>query len=244
MPTLNTGYNIICATSVQEANDIAIATQLATFDTSTPFICFFDGFRTSHELNTIQQSTKEEIESIIDVNKIKEFKSKAMNCYKPRAKGTNQNPDVFFQNRMACKPAYNQVINSVKSAFQKTSTITNRCYDTIEYYGDKDAIDVVVAMGSSIHTLKEAMPYLKGKTGVINIRLLQPFDEETFIKILPKTIKNITILERNFSPNNNNPIYSSIINILFKHKIKVNVLTGVYGLGGKEFTPDDAQSLR
>ncbi len=240
---LNTGYNVICATSVQEANDIAIATQLATLDTSTPFVCFFDGFRTSHELNTIEQSTKEEIASIIDLDKIKAFKSKALSCYKPYTKGTNQNPDVFFQNRMACKPYYNQVISAVKSALDKTATITNRTYDTIEYYGDKDATDVVVAMGSSIHTLKEAMPYLKGKTGVINIRLLQPFDEETFIKLLPKTVKNITVLERNFSPNNNNPIYSSIINSLFKHKIKVNVLSGVYGLGGKEFTPDDAISV-
>lgn len=240
---LNTGYNVICATSVQEANDIAIATQLASLDTSTPFICFFDGFRTSHELNTIEQSTKEEIASIIDYKKIKEFKSRALSCYKPYAKGTNQNPDVFFQNRMACKPFYDQVISSVKSSLNKTATITSRFYDTIEYYGDKNATDVVVSMGSSVHTLKEAMPYLKGKTGVINIRLLQPFDEETFVKLLPKTVKNITVLERNFSPNGQNPMYSLVVNALFKHKSKINILSGVYGLGGKEFTPDDAISV-
>ena len=237
---LNTGYNIICATSVQEANDIAIATQLATLDTSTPFICFFDGFRTSHELNTIEQSTKEEIASIIDQGAIDKFKSRALNCYKPYIKGTNQNPDAFFQNRMMCMPFYNNVITSVKNALEKTATITNRHYDTIEYYGDKDATDIIVAMGSSIHTLKEAMPYLKGKTGVINIRLLKPFDEDTFIKLLPKTVKNITVLERNFNPNGENPIHSLVINALFKNKIKANVLAGVYGLGGKEFTPDDA----
>ena len=240
---LNTGYNVICATSVQEANDIAIATQLASLDTSTPFICFFDGFRTSHELNTIEQSTKEEIASIIDYEKIKEFKNRALSCYKPYAKGTNQNPDVFFQNRMACKPLYNNVISSVKKSLEKTTTITNRHYDTIEYYGDKNATDVVVSMGSSVHTLKEAMPYLKGKTGVINIRLLQPFDEETFVKLLPKTVKNITVLERNFSPNGQNPIYSLVVNALFKCKSKINILSGVYGLGGKEFTPDDAISV-
>ena len=240
---LNTGYNVICATSVQEANDIAIATQLASLDTSTPFICFFDGFRTSHELNTIEQSTKEEIASIIDYEKIKEFKNRALSCYKPYAKGTNQNPDVFFQNRMACKPLYNNVISSVKKSLEKTATITSRFYDTIEYYGDKNATDVVVSMGSSVHTLKEAMPYLKGKTGVINIRLLQPFDEETFVKLLPKTVKNITVLERNFSPNGQNPIYSLVVNALFKCKSKINILSGVYGLGGKEFTPDDAISV-
>lgn len=237
---LQTGFNIISCSSVQEANDIAIATQLATLDTSTPFICFFDGFRTSHELNTIEQSTKDEILSIIDPETISKFKSRALNCYKPYAKGTNQNPDVFFQNRMSCKPYYNKVINSVKKALDKTATITNRNYSTIEYYGDKDATDIVIAMGSSIHTLMEAMPYLKSKTAIINIRLLKPFDEETFIKILPKTVKNITVLERNFTPNGENPIYSLITSTLFKHKSKINVLQGIYGLGGKEFTPDDA----
>lgn len=240
---LNTGYNIICATSVQEANDIAIASQLASVDTSTPFICFFDGFRTSHELNTIEQSTKEEILSIIDLDKINEFKARAMSCYKPYAKGTNQNPDVFFQNRMAGAPYYSNVIASVKSALNKTATITNRSYNTIEYYGDLDATDVVVTMGSSLHTLKEARQYIKGKTGIINIRLLKPFDEKTFIQLLPKTVKNVTILERNFTPNGDNYIYSTIASILFKNKIKVNLLQGVYGLGGKEFTPDDAISV-
>jgi len=240
---LNTGYNIISCTNVQEANDIAIATQLASLDTSTPFICFFDGFRTSHELNTIEQSTKEEIASIIDKDKINQFKSRALSCYKPYAKGTNQNPDVFFQNRMACKPFYDNVISSVKTALDKTATITNRSYNTIEYYGDKNATDIVISMGSSIHVLKEAMPYMKGKVGVINIRLLKPFDEQTFISCLPKSVKNITVLERNFTSNGDNYIYSTITSALYKNKIKANVLQGVYGLGGKEFTPDDAISV-
>lgn len=240
---LQTGFNIISCSSVQEANDIAISAQLASLATSTPFICFFDGFRTSHELNTIEQSTKEEIASIINLEDIKKFKNNAMYNYKPYAKGTNQNPDVFFQNRMASAPFYNNVISEVKKALNKTSSITNRNYDTIEYYGDKSATDIVIAMGSSINTLKEAMPYMKGKTGVINIRLLKPFDEETFINILPKTVKNITVLERNFTINGDNPIYSIIVNTLFKNKIKVNVLSGVYGLGGKEFTPNDAISV-
>ena len=124
-----------------------------------------------------------------------------MSCYEPYAKGTNQNPDVFFQNRMACKPFYNKVIDSVKKALNKTATITNRLYDTIEYFGDKNATDIVVAMGSSIHTLREAMPYVKGKTAVINIRLLAPFDEQSFIKALPKSVKNIRLLDFPWSRN-------------------------------------------
>ena len=237
---LQTGFNIISCSSVQEANDIAIATQLASIESSTPFICFFDGFRTSHEINTIEQSTKEEIASLIDLKLIEKFKQRALSCYNPHVKGTSQNPDVFFQNRVKSKPYYDSVIKAVQNALAKTSNITNRYYDTIEYYGDKDATDIIVTMGSSVHSIIEAMPYMKGSVGLINIRLLQPFDEKTFISLLPKNIKNITVLERNFTPNAKNPIYSSVIDTLFKHKIKVNVLEGVYGIGGKEFTPNDA----
>lgn len=240
---LQTGFNIISCSSVQEANDIAIATQLASIDSHTPFICFFDGFRTSHELNTIEQTELEELKSIVDFDKINYFKSQAMNCYKPYAKGTNQNPDVFFQNRMACKPYYDNVISVVKKALNRSATITSRAYDTVEYFGDKNATDIIVSMGSSIHTIKQALPYIKGKTAVINIRLLKPFDEQSFIKALPKNVKNITVLDRNFTPNGDNPLYSMVVSAIFKHKIKVNVLSGIYGLGGKEFTPNDAISV-
>ncbi len=237
---LQTGFNIISCSSVQEANDIAIATQLASIDSSTPFICFLDGFRTSHEINTIEQSTKEEIMSIMDLSKINKFKHNGLSCYKPYVQGTNQNPDVFFQNRMKCKPTFDKVIDCVYSALEKTATITNRNYSTVEYYGAKDATDIVISIGSSINTLKESLPYTKGKNGIINIRLIKPFDEQTFVKLLPKTVKNITVLERNFTPNGDNPIYSMITSVLFKNKIKANVLQGIYGLGGKEFTPDQA----
>lgn len=240
---LQTGFNIISCSNVQEANDIAIATQLASIDTHTPFICFFDGFRTSHELNTIEQTELDELKSIVDFDKINYYKSKSMSCYKPYAKGTNQNPDVFFQNRMACKPFYDKVILSVKKALNRSATITNRTYDTVEYFGDKNATDIIVSMGSSIHTIKQALSYIKGKTAVINIRLLKPFDEESFVKSLPKNVKNITVLDRNFTPNGDNPLYSMVVNAVFKYKVKVNVLSGTYGLGGKEFTPDDAISV-
>lgn len=240
---LQTGFNIISCSSVQEANDIAIASQLASMESSTPFICFFDGFRTSHEINTIEQSTKDEIASLINHELIEKFKQRALSCYNPYVKGTSQNPDVFFQNRVQSKPYYNNVIKAVQNALAKTSTITNRYYDTIEYYGDKNATDIIVTMGSSLHSVIEAMPYIKGSVGVINIRLLQPFDEKTFISLLPKNLKNITVLERNFSPNGKNPIYSMVVESLFKHKIKANVLEGVYGIGGKEFTPNDAISV-
>lgn len=240
---LQTGYNIISCSTVQEANDIAIATQLASMDSSTPFICFLDGFRTSHELNTIMQSTKEEVLSVIDLKKVEQFKHSGLSCYKPYAKGTAQNPDVFFQNRMCAKPTYDKVISSVNSAFDKVKSITNRNYSTIEYYGDKNATNIVISLGSSVQTLIESLPYTSGKNAVINLRLLKPFDEQALINLLPKSVKNITVLERNFTPNGDNPIYSMVTSVLFKHKVKANVLQGIYGLGGKEFTPNQAISI-
>lgn len=236
---LKTGFNVVCCNTVQEVNDLAIACNLASFKSSTPFICFFDGFRTSHELNTIEQSTLEEVKSIVDFEDIKRFKQNSMNSVFPYLKGTNQNPDVFFQNRVASLKYYQNIEQVVKNAFDKVSTITNRHYDTIEYYGNKNATDVIISMGSSVEVLKLASKNLKN-TGVINVRLLKPFDEKTFIKKLPKTVKNLTILERNLDVNGVDSLTSTVTNILYKNKINIDVYSGVFGLGGKEFTPNQA----
>lgn len=234
---LKTGFNIISCSSVQEVNDMAIACQLSALKSETPFICFFDGFRTSHELNTIEQSTLEEVKSIVDFDDIKKFKNRAMSNVNPYAKGTNQNPDVFFQNRIACNKYYKNVIQIVKNSFEKQQTITHRSYDTIEYFGDPHAKDVIVAMGSACDTINLVSKNLK-KTGLIKIRMLKPFDDLTFVEKLPKSVKNITVLERNFDPNGVDVIKSLVLNSLAKHNRQAKVLAGVYGLGGKELTPD------
>jgi len=239
---LKTGFNIISCSSVQEVNDMAIACNLASLKSSTPFICFFDGFRTSHELNTIEQTEMHELKKIIDFDDIKKFKAKSMSPNAPFAKGTNQNPDVFFQNRVASLSVYKNVVDIVKNSFENVYSITNRKYDTIEYYGDKNAQDIVISMGSSVDSLLEAIK-LRPKTAVMKIRLLKPFDEKTFISKLPKNIKNITVLERNLDVNGVDSLYSFITTALFKNKIKCNLYTGTYGLGGKEFTPDMAISV-
>ena len=239
---LKTGFNIISCSSVQEVNDMAIACNLASLKSSTPFICFFDGFRTSHELNTIEQTELNELKKIIDFDDIKKFKAKAMSSSSPYAKGTNQNPDVFFQNRVASLSVYKNVIDIVKNSFEKVRTITNRTYDTIEFYGDKNAQDVVISMGSSVDSLLEAIK-VRPKTAVLKVRLLKPFDEKTFINKLPKSVKNVTVLERNLDVNGVDSLYSFVATALFKNKIKCNLYTGTYGLGGKEFTPDMAISV-
>lgn len=240
---LKTGFNIINCSSVQEVNDIAIATELASMKSRTPFICFFDGFRTSHELNTVYVSELDDVKKVVDYNDIAEFKKRAMNNFEPFSAGTNQNPDVYMQSRVRALDRYRDVIDIVKSSLKKQSEITNRIYDTIEYYGDANARDVVVAIGTAADVLTLAKKQYKGKVGIMKVRLLKPFDEKTFIEKLPKQVRNITILERNLDVNGVDTLTSFVLSALQKNKIKANTYTGSYGLGGKEFTPDMAMSV-
>ncbi len=240
---LKTGFNIINCSTVQEVNDIAIATELASMKSSTPFICFFDGFRTSHELNTIYLSELEDVKKVVDYNDIAEFKKRAMNNFEPFSAGTNQNPDVYMQSRVRAIERYKDVVDIVKSSLKKQSEITNRIYDTVEYYGDANARDVVVAIGTAADVLTLAKKQYKGKVGIMKVRLLKPFDEKTFIEKLPKQVRNITILERNLDVNGVDTLTSFVLSALQKNKIKANTYTGSYGLGGKEFTPDMAMSV-
>ena len=240
---LKTGFNIINCSSVQEVNDIAIATELASMKSSTPFICFFDGFRTSHELNTIYVSELDDVKRVVDYNDITEFKKRAMNNFEPFSAGTNQNPDVYMQSRVRALNRYRDVVEIVKSSLKKQSEITNRIYDTVEYYGDANARDVVVAIGTACDVLILAKKQYKGKVGILKVRLLKPFDEKTFIEKLPKQVRNITILERNLDVNGVDTLTSFVLSALQKYKINAKTYTGSYGLGGKEFTPDMAMSV-
>ena len=240
---LKTGFNIINCSTVQEVNDIAIATELASMKSSTPFICFFDGFRTSHELNTIYLSELEDVKKVVDYNDIAEFKKRAMNNFEPFSAGTNQNPDVYMQSRVRAIERYKDVVDIVKSSLKKQSEITNRIYDTVEYYGDANARDVVVVIGTAADVLTLAKKQYKGKVGIMKVRLLKPFDEKTFIEKLPKQVRNITILERNLDVNGVDSLTSFVLSALQKNKINAKTYTGSYGLGGKEFTPDMAMSV-
>ncbi|MCQ2555927.1 MAG: pyruvate:ferredoxin (flavodoxin) oxidoreductase, partial [Clostridia bacterium] len=240
---MKTGFNIINCSSVQEVNDIALATELASAKSGTPFICFFDGFRTSHELNTIYVSELEDVKKVISFDDIAEFKKHAMNNHQPYASGTNQNPDVFMQNRVRSLENYKSVLDDVKFALNKQQEITGRSYDTVEYFGDKNAKNVVVAIGSCADVLTLAKKQFKGSVGVVKVRLLKPFDEENFIAKLPKKVENITILERNLDVNGTDCLTAIVKSALQKYKIDADCYSGCYGLGGKEFTPDMALAV-
>ncbi len=240
---LKTGFNIVCCSSVQEVNDLAIACELASVRTMTPYICFFDGFRTSHELNTVYQTEAKDIERIVNPTYFSQLKEKAIRADKPYCAGTNQNPDVFMQNRVLALNKYKYVLDDFKWAINKQSEISGRNYSTIEYQGSENAKNVIVCMGSAADTLILANKYLKNKYGVVKVRMLKPFDEEQFISVLPKGVKNITILERNLDVNGTDTLTGFVQSALFKKKMDVSTYSGCFGLGGKEFTPDMAISV-
>ncbi|MBE5741602.1 MAG: pyruvate:ferredoxin (flavodoxin) oxidoreductase [Clostridiales bacterium] len=237
---LKTGFNIVNCSSVQEVNDIAIACELASVRSGIPYICFFDGFRTSHELNTIYQTELSDLQKIVNPTMFAEFTNRAINCHEAKSMGTNQNPDVFMQNRVRSIEKYSHAIADFEWALQKSEEITTRHYDTIEYLGDTNAKDVVVSIGSSADVLALAKTQYKGKVGIIKVRMLKPFDEKKFVSLLPKGVKNITILERNLDVNGTDTLTSFVLSALQKNSIHCKTYSGCYGLGGKEFTPDMA----
>ncbi len=237
---LKTGFNIVNCSSVQEVNDIAIACELASVKSSIPYICFFDGFRTSHELNTIYQTELDDLYKIVNPSLFTEFKNRSMRVDSPYCMGTNQNPDVFMQNRVLVLNKYKTAIEDFRWALNKQQEITGRRYDTIEYFGDVNAKNVVVTMGSSAEVLELAQKQNKGKVGILKVRMLKPFDEKRFVELLPKGVKNITILERNLDVNGTDTLTSFVLSTLHKNNIKAKTYSGCFGLGGKEFTPDMA----
>ncbi len=237
---LKTGFNIVNCSSVQEVNDIAIACELASVKSNIPYICFFDGFRTSHELNTIYQTELSDLMKIVNPTMFAELKNNSIRVDNPICMGTNQNPDVFMQNRVLALNKYKNAIKDFCWALDKQKEITGRTYDTIEYLGDANAKNIVVSMGSAADVLTLAKEQYKGKVGIIKVRMLKPFDEKKFIEILPKGVKNITILERNLDVNGTDTLTGFVQSALFKNNIKAKTYSGCFGLGGKEFTPDMA----
>ena len=240
---LKTGFNVVSCSSVQEVNDMAIACELASMKSSIPYICFFDGFRTSHELSTIQQTELSDILKIVNPAYFAEFRNRGINNHEPFVSGTNQNPDVFMQNRIKAISRYAKANEDFNWALRKQEEITRRHYEAIEYFGSEKAKDVVVVMGSATDVVKLAQNQYGNSVGVVNVRMLKPFDEEMFIRKLPKGVKNITVLERNLDVNGVDTLTSFVVSALAKNDVKVEIYSGVYGLGGKEFTPDMAMSV-
>ena len=240
MACRNTGFAMIASGSVQECNDLATVAHIATLNSSIPFMHFFDGFRTSHEINNIQQFEKEDLLKVLPIKAIEHFRNRALNSTSPHQQGTAQNPDIYFQNREACNKYYNNAIKAVEDAMQMVYKISGRRYHLFDYYGDKDADKVIIIMGSGYVTAKVTAEYLNKhlgyKCGVIAVRLYRPFSAKHLLKVLPKSVKSIAVLDRTKEPGSEGePLYKDICTAITNKDIKI--VGGRYGLGGKEFTP-------
>jgi pyruvate-ferredoxin/flavodoxin oxidoreductase len=242
MAVRQTGWALLSSGSVQEAHDFAAIAMAATLKARVPFLHFFDGFRTSHEVNKIVQLSDEELRSLIDNDLIREHRSRALNPNKPVLRGSAQNPDVYFQMREAVNPYYTAVPGIAQEAMDKFAQVTGRHYNLFDYFGHPEAERVVVVMGSGGETAVETVKYLaaKGeKVGAVLVRLYRPFSLEHFIKALPQSVKSIAVLDRTKEPGaSGEPLYLDVVNALVEGgRSGINIIGGRYGLSSKEFTP-------
>ena len=243
MSVRQTGWAMLCSSSVQEAMDLALVSHLSTLSASVPFVHFFDGFRTSHEINTIEEIDMNLVKPLIPYDKIKEFKARALNSNNPHQQGTAQNPDIYFQNREAANAYYNATPEIVQHYMDKVGEITGRQYHIFDYYGSQDAENVIVIMGSGASTTEETVRYLNetmgAKVGVLVVRLYRPFASSVFANALPKSVKRIAVLDRTKEPGSDGePLYKDVVTALAENNMShIKVYGGRYGLGSKEFTP-------
>lgn len=247
MATRNTGFALLATSSVQEIMDIAPVVHLAAIKSRIPFLHFFDGFRTSHEIQKVEYLTNDDVEPLLDKTALKEFRDRALNPNHPVTRGTAQNPDIYFQAREAANRFYDAVPDIVEHYMQEIAKITGREYHPFDYYGHPEAEHIVVAMGSVTDTIKEVIDYkLKRdeKVGLISVHLYRPFSKKYFMNVLPKTVKRIAVLDRTKEPGSNGePLYLDIVNVFYDETNKPLIVGGRYGLSSKDTTPEMIYSV-
>ena len=234
-----TGFNMLSSTNVQDAYYLSLVAHLSAIESSLPFLHFFDGFRTSHEINVINTLVEEEIKNLINYDKLSEFRSRSLNIGKEITKGTSQTEDVYFQNTEVRNSFYNEVPLIVEKYMNKINEIANTDYKPFNYYGSKNAKHVIIAMGSVIDTIKSVVEELNKngeEVGVICVHLYRPFSTSHFFKVLPKTTEKITVLDRTKEPGSIcEPLYLDICAALKNENIEI--YGGRYGLSSKDTTP-------
>ena len=236
----NTGYAMLAANSVQEEMDMALVAHLSTYKAKVPFLQFFDGFRTSHEIHKIEEISYEDIASLVEPQYIEEFRQRALRPEAPVCKVGAQNTDVYFQGRETVNKYYDAVPDIVQEYMDKVAKVTGRQYHPFDYVGAPDATDVIVAIGSGCETIEETIDYLNAtrgtKYGLVKVRLYRPFDVKRFNEALPKSVKRIAVLDRTKEPGSiGEPLYLDVVASLENKDIRV--IGGRYGLSSKEFTP-------
>jgi pyruvate-ferredoxin/flavodoxin oxidoreductase len=241
MAARQTGFALLASSSVQEAMDLAGVAHLSAIKSRVPFLHFFDGFRTSHEIQKIEVLDYADLAKLVDMDAVKAFRDRAQNPEHPVTKGTAQNPDIYFQAREASNNFYDAVPAIVENYMDEISKLTGRTYKPFTYYGASDAENIIVAMGSVTETIQEVVDYLNSKgekVGVLTIHLYRPFAPKYFFDVLTATVKRIAVLDRTKEPGSlGEPVYQDIRTLFYNMDNAPLVVGGRYGLGSKDTTP-------
>ena len=241
MACRQTGFAMLASNSVQEVMDLALVAHLSTLKAKVPFLHFFDGFRTSHEVSKVDAIEYDEMKKLVDMKDIEDFRKNALNPEHPVQRGTAQNSDTYFQNRETANCYYEATPAIVQKMMDKVSKLTGRSYHLFDYVGAPDAEQVIVIMGSGAEAVEETINLMnaKGKKyGLIKVRLYRPFATKAFLKVIPKTCKKMAVLDRTKEPGSlGEPLYLDVCTALMEAKKRITVVGGRYGLGSKEFNP-------
>ena len=241
MSVRGTGFALLSSHNVQSAHDLAAIAHAATLRSRVPFVHFFDGFRTSHEESRLTRIEDDVLRTLLPDDLVLANRARGMSPDNPKIRGTAQNPDVFFQSREAANGLYDKTSEIVQRVMDEFASLTGRKYGVVEYVGDKHAKHVIVSMGSSCETIAETLDVLPRGLGLIRVHLFQPFPVKAFLKVLPKTVENIAVLDRTKEPGAlGEPLYTTIKTVVGD---KINVFGGRYGLGSKEFKPRDVKAI-
>ena len=242
MATRQTGFAMLATSSVQEVMDLAGVAHLVAIKSRVPFLHFFDGFRTSHEIQKVELMEQEDLAALLDRDALAQFRARALRPEHPVTRGTAQNPDIYFQAREAANRFYDAVPDMVNEAMKQISAITGREYKPFTYYGASDAERIVIALGSVTETLKETVDYLRKTTGekigVVTVHLYRPFSAKYLLDVIPSTVKRFCVLDRTKEPGAaGEPLYLDVKDVFYGRPDAPEIIGGRYGLSSKDTTP-------
>ncbi|MGL5244258.1 MAG: pyruvate:ferredoxin (flavodoxin) oxidoreductase [Sarcina sp.] len=247
MAARQTGFAMLAEGSVQEVMDLSAVAHLASIKSRIPFLNFFDGFRTSHEIQKVEVIEYDELKSLVDMDAVDAFRRRALNPNHPVTRGTAQNPDIYFQEREAVNKFYDAVPEIVESYMAEITKLTGREYNCFDYYGAPDADRVIVAMGSVTDVIEETVDYLNAngnKVGVVKVRLYRPFSNERLIKAIPSTVKKVAVLDRTKEPGcSGEPLFLDVKNAFYGKENAPVIVGGRFGLGSKDTLPADIATV-
>lgn len=247
MSTRQTGVSLLAVSGVQEVMDLAPVAHLSAIKGRVPFILFFDGYRTSHEVQKVEAFDYEDFKKMVDYDAIKQFKDRALNSGNPVSRGTAQNPDIYFQTREATNSYYEKLPEVVESYMNKINELTGKNYKLFNYYGDPNAEKIIICMGSAAETAEETVDYLIGKgekVGVLIVHLYRPFSVKHLLQEIPMSVKKIAVLDRTKEPGSQGePLYKDVMAAFYDKEVRPLIIGGRYGLASKEVSPTHLVSV-